>query len=181
MRLEVDSRQALAVSIAACLFLLAAGAAAKDSGVKFERDADFSKYAKYGWSEPAKKPESSPLAVGGTLDTKVRNAIDRQLKAQGFEPAIDDDPDFLISFDGAMESVTDFDGLRRDIAPGVAWVIEGSVNSYNRGTLIISVRDGDSEKIVWSAWTTEKVKDPANPGKQVDRAVKKLLKRFPPR
>ncbi len=37
-----------------------------------------------------------------------------------------------------------------------------------------------SDKTVWSAWTTEKVKDPQKPGKQIDKAVKKLLRRFPP-
>ncbi len=127
------------------------------------------------------KPEGSPLAAGGALDVKLRNAIERQLESQGFEPAVDGDPDFLVSFDGAMESVASSDAMHHDIRPGIAWVMEGSVNSFSRGTLIITVRDGKSQTVVWSAWTTEKVKDPGNPDKQVDRAVKKLLKRFPPR
>ena len=33
---------------------------------------------------------------------------------------------------------------------------------------------------VWHAWTTKKVKDPKNPGKQVDKVVKRLLSSFPP-
>ncbi len=181
MRLVTDRRLAYVAVIASCLFLVASGAVAKDTGVRFERDADFSDYSTYDWSEPEAKPEGSPLAVGGALDTKIRNAIDARLQAQGFEPAIDEEPDFIVSFDGAMETVTDFDGLRRDITPGVAWVMEGSINSYGRGTLIITIRDGETEMVVWSAWTTEKVKDPDNPDRQVGRAVKKLLKKFPPR
>ena len=180
MRFETVSSRCLAILAGASL-LLCSAAAAKDTGVRFERGADFSGYRTWDWAAVLKKPEGSPMAVGGALDTEIRNAIERQFQGQGFEPALDAEPDFLVSFDGAMESVTDFDGLRHDISPGVAWVMEGSFNSYSRGTLIISILDGKSEKIVWSAWTTEKVKNPEHPEKQIDRAVKKLLKKFPPR
>ena len=180
MNREVSSKRVLMVGLAVALCLLPA-AFAKDTGVRFERDVACSKYQTYDWVDPVAKPEGSPLAVGGEIDTAIRNAVDRQLRKQGFEEATDGEADFLVSFDGAMESVTDFDGLRRDVTPGVAWVMEGTVNSYNRGTLIISVRDGESEKIVWSAWTTEKVKNPEHGEKQVDKAVRKLLRKFPPK
>ena len=154
--------------------------AAADNGMKYERDADFSGYESYDWVEHKKRPEGSPLAVGGALDTKIRNAIDSQLAAQGFRPAIDEEPDFLVSFDGAMEQITDIQADRYQIATGVAWVAEGDISSYRKGTLIISVIDAGTGNRVWHAWTTRKVKDPKNPGKQVDKVVKKLLSSFPP-
>ena len=120
------------------------------------------------------------MAEGGATRARVRDAIDRQLRAQGYEPAADGEPDFLVSFDGAMESVTDFEGLREEITGGITFVMEGGINSYRRGTLMITIRDAGSDKTVWNAWTTEKVKDPENPGKQIDKAVRKLLKKFPP-
>ena len=178
-QLQTTSRRAMAAAVL-CLALPGLLAAA-DNGMKFERDADFSGYESYGWIEHKKRPEGSPLAVGGALDTKIRNAIDKQLAAQGFTPAIDGKPDFLVSFDGAMEQITDIQSDRYQIATGVAWVAEGDINSYRKGTLVISVSDAETGNRVWHAWTTQKVKDPRNPGKQVDKAVRKLLSKFPPR
>lgn len=177
MKLET-SRCVLAAAGLALLLpgLLAAG----DHGTKFDRGHDFSTYESYDWIEQKKRPEGSPLAVGGALDTKIRNAIDKQLAAQGFRPAVDEKADFLVSFDGAMEQVQDIQSDRYQIATGVAWVAEGDINSYRQGTLIISVLDAASGNRVWSAWTTRKVKDPRHPGKQVDKVVKKLLGKFPP-
>ena len=184
MHLQTARRRpfaALLIPAALCLLAPAAAPAAKESGIRFDPQADFGSYETYDWAEGGHKPEGSPMAVGGAIDTKVRNAIDRELRTRGYEPAIDEEPDFLISFDGAMETVTDFEGLRQEITGGVTWVMEGGINSYRRGTLMISIDEAGSGKAVWSAWTTEKVKDPKNPDKQIDKAVRKLLKKFPPR
>lgn len=176
MRLEMSLRTVLIV-----LMLPAAALAAGKRGMEFDRHADFSGYETYDWIERKQRPEGSPLAVGGAIDTKIRNAIDKQLTAQGFRPAIDSEPDFLVSFDGAMEQITDIQSDRFEIAPGVAWVAEGDINSYRKGTLIISISDAGTGKRVWSAWTRNKVKNPDNPDAQINRAVRKLLSRFPPR
>ncbi len=159
---------------------LPSAAGAADQGMKFDRKADFSVYQTYGWIEQKQRPEGSPLAVGGAIDTKIRNAIDRQLARQGFRQAIDEEPDFLVSFDGAMEQVTDIEANRRQIATGVAWVVEGDISSYRWGTLIIGINDAESGKAVWSAWTRNKIKDPQKPEKQINKSVKKLLGKFPP-
>lgn len=155
-------------------------AAAADTGMKFDRKANFTGYETYDWVEHKKRPEGSPLAVGGAIDTKIRNAIDRQLAAQGFKPAIDEEPDFLVSFDGAMEQVTDIEGNRREIVTGVAWVVYGDINSYREGTLILTVTDVGTDKTVWSAWTTSKLKGSEDPSKKIKKAVRKLLGKFPP-
>lgn len=176
MRLEMFFR-----AILIALMLPGVAVAAEKRGMEFDRDADFSGFETYDWIEHKTRPEGSPLAVGGALDTKIRNAIDKQLTAQGFSPVIDGEPDFLVAFDGAMEQITDIQSDRYQIATGVAWVAEGDINSYRQGTLIISISDAGSGKRVWSAWTRNKVKNPKNPGSQVDKVVKKLLSRFPPR
>ena len=173
-------RLVLLLSASLCLLLPAAAPAARESGIKFDHKVDFASYETYGWAGETRKPEGSPMAEGGAIHAEIKNAIDRQLGGRGYRPATGGEPDFLVSFDGAMESVTDFEGLREEIAGGVTWVMEGEVNSYRRGTLMITIKDAASGKTVWSAWTTEKVKDPKSPGKQIDKAVRKLLKKFPP-
>ena len=177
----VQAKTILLNTVLIALMLPVIALAADKQGMEFDRDADFSAYETYDWIEHKKRPEGSPLAVGGALDTKIRNAIDKQLAAQGFEPAIDEEADFLVAFDGAMEQVTDIQSDRYQIATGVAWVAEGDISSYRKGTLIISISDAGTGKRVWSAWTRNRVKDPQNPGSQIDKVVKKLLGKFPPR
>ncbi len=169
------------IVFALLIALLSPAFAAAEGGMEFDRDADFSTYKTYDWIEHKKRPEGSPLAVGGALDTKIRNAIDKQLAAQGFGPALDGEPDFLVSFDGALEQITDIQSDRFQISSGVAWVADGDINSYRKGTLIISISEAGSDKRVWSAWTRNKVKNPKNPDNQINKAVKKLLGKFPPR
>ncbi|MCP3960953.1 MAG: DUF4136 domain-containing protein [bacterium] len=168
-----------AIMVLAGLFV--AGLAAAENGVKFDRDADYSGYKVYDWIEQKKRPEGSPLAVGGALDTKIRNAIDRQLAAQGFSQAIDQEPDFLVSFDGALEQVTDIQSQRYKIASGVSWVAEGDINSYGKGTLIITILDAGTDKTIWSAWTRKKVKNPGSSDKRIEKTIKQLLSKFPPK
>ncbi|MEM7585565.1 MAG: DUF4136 domain-containing protein [Acidobacteriota bacterium] len=171
---------AIGALLVAAVLGFATPAAAVDDSMKYDRKADFSTYETYDWIEQKKRPEGSPLAVGGEIDTKIRNAIDRQLADQGYRPAIDEEPDFLVSFDGAMVQVTDIEANRRQIASGVAWVVEGDINSYRNDTLIISIHDSKTEKAVWSAWTRNKIKDPRNPDRRIKKSVRKLLRKFPP-
>lgn len=155
---------------------------AADRGTTFDRSADFSTYETYEWvAANPKSPEGSPLSLGAEGDTLIRNAIERELVARGFRQAIDEDPDFLVTFDGALQPVTEFEGQRRQLAEGVAWVVDGNINSYQKGTLVITFTNPRTKKPVWSAWTTEKVKNPDRPKKQIDKSVRKMLRKFPPK
>ena len=164
------------------LVLLAGSADAASRGCKYDPEVDCSAYKTYDWQpEERRQVEDSPLALGGSADTLIRNAIDEQLRSQGFELVGDGEPDFLVSYDGALEPVTDFEGYRRELASGVSWVVEGNVSSYTRGTLVITIHEPGRETPVWSSWTTETIKNPGQPEKQIRKVVRKLLRRFPPR
>lgn len=155
---------------------------AADQGTKFDRAVDFSTYETYEWvAAKPRSPEGSPLSLGAEGDTLIRNAIERELGKSGFRQAIDEEPDFLVSFDGALQPVTEFEGQRRQLAEGVAWVVDGNIHSYQKGTLVITFSDPETEKPVWSSWTTAKVKNPDRPKKQIDKSVRKMLRKFPPR
>lgn len=161
------------------MLLLAGVAHAGETGMKLDREVDFSKYKTFGWVLDTEKPADSPLAPGGEIDTMVRNAIDAQLRAQGFKPAMDGEADFVVSFDGVLEPELEITSVRRQIAEGVAWVVDGSISSFYRGTLVISISDGETGNPVWSGWTTDKIKKQGEIDQQkVSKAVKKILRRF---
>ena len=169
---------AIAVSVLAAIGLVSAAKA--DTGMKFDAEADFESYATYGWILDTEKPEGSPLAPGAATDTQIRNAIDAQLRDQGFEQAVGTEPDFLISYDGALEPILDIESERRQITEGVAWVVEGSIRSYYRGTLVITITPNGAESPAWTGWTTEKVKNRGNVEGKIKKAVRKILRQFPP-
>lgn len=174
-------RSAVPIGLMAMVLVVSPEARAAEHGMKFDPDTDFSTFTTYEWvAAKPKSPAGSPLSLGAEADTLIRNAIDRELSERGFRQAIDEEPDFLVAFDGALEPVTDFEGQRRQLAKGVAWVIEGDITSYQRGTLVITITNPKTKKQVWNAWTTDKVKNPDKPRKQIDKTVKKMLRRFPP-
>jgi hypothetical protein len=173
----------IAALLGAALMVLATAADAGKIGSRYDRDADFSNLESYAWRPGEKKPEGSPLAPGGEIDTMIRGAVDAELARRGFRPAADgEEPDFVIGYDAARETAVDNPNLRRDVTSGVAWVVEGEYRSWERGTLILTVHRPGEDRAIWSAWTTEDLKHPDGPSqRQVERATRKLLKRFPPR
>ena len=181
MRHRILAVQPQALAGMFLVLLLVLPVSAEDRGIKFDREADFSNYRLYDWVVESKaRPQGTPLALGGAADTRIREAIDRRLNKKGFKVAADAEADFLVTYDGALEPVTDIEGRRRQLSSGVAWVVEGDINSYSRGTLVITIRDRATGEVVWTGWTTESIKGAEASEKQIDRAVKKILRRFPP-
>lgn len=164
----------------AALWLLPAAAAAYDLGSQYDPKADFDGYRTYAWTTVAKKPDDTPLAAGGPLDRTIRTAVERRLERRGYRPAGEGETDFRIAYDGALVPTTHIEGNRLDLFDGVDLVVDGPISTYPEATLILIVFDGRTGKPVWSAWTTEKIRNPDDPGAQVEEAVKKLLGRFPP-
>jgi hypothetical protein len=179
-------RPAQARWISALLFVLLAvlssvTAHAAKIGARYERDADFSGLATYAWRLHLERPADSPLAVGGELDTLIRGIITEELERRGFRLAGEETPDFEISYDAFVETLVDHPAMRKEIVPGVAWVIEGDYRSWEEGSLYIWVYRYGGKHPLWTSWVTKNLAEPEeapNPQK-LRRAVRKMLRRFP--
>ena len=75
-------RLAAALAASVCLLIPAALSAARESGVKFDREADFSAYETYGWSAGPQRPEGSPMAEGGSCNRIVLILGSRSVPAE---------------------------------------------------------------------------------------------------
>lgn len=67
-------------------------------------------------------------------------------------------------------------------------MVDGSVTSYLKGNLVITISDATTEKPVWVGWMTEKIEDPERRDKslksfekKVRRVVKRIMSRYPPK
>ncbi|MEM8933741.1 MAG: DUF4136 domain-containing protein [Acidobacteriota bacterium] len=161
------------------LIVLAVPAEATKVNVKYAA-ADYDEWTTWAFIENTERDAAAAAAGQAELRALVHAAITERLEAAGFVHAGEgDEPDFLVAMDGSMREVFDVRDYHQQISDHVALVMEGGTTSYREGTLMIRILDG--EKVVWTGWITEEVKDPDKPAKQIRKAVKKILRKFPPR
>lgn len=150
----------------------------------WHRNVDPAGYRTYDWSVEAgeKKPPVEALWPG--FDTTLRRVVESRLAAMGYtkSPA-GTEPDFRVQFDASTE-----DDYIRDLPRGAIpfdedyWMPRGYETlreSYSKGTLILTIRDGATDQPVWCGWTTERFKR-RKMERQTKKWVRRILGRFPP-
>jgi len=145
----------------------------------WHREADPARYKTFDLVT-AKAPQGVKTALGTQVDTIVRREIEIQLLAMGYvKSAGESTPDFRLQYDGSSsEAYAVSEVPQRLLLPFNEddWVVpqfEALSGSFGRSTLILTVRDGATDKPVWCGWTTEPLKT-----KKLERRVKKLIQRI---
>jgi hypothetical protein len=177
-----------ALALAAVL-TAAATASALEVESRHAPGADFAAYRTFDHLPRPATDDRSRFAPGSDYDRRVRAALERRLADRGFR-RVDADPDFLVAYSLGRKEVLDTSGARRELAPGlsIAWEEGELVRAYTEGTLLVEVVDAGSREAVWVGWATEVVDDPdallEQPErlmKKIDKALRRILRRFPPR
>ena len=180
----MNSRMTIAVVAAAiAVFALGAGAAfAQDVNVNYVPGTDFSGYKTYKWVEiqGAEKPDQ-------ILDTQIKQAIDKALAAKGFTKAAGDAADLAIGYQVALTQQQQWNtystggyGARR-YGGGMGTATSTTINI---GTVALDMYDAAAKELVWKGQASKTVsseKDPEKRQKNIDKAMAKLLKDFPPK
>lgn len=182
---DEEWRQYLAAFLLLTL-LLAAPAAAKVHS-RWDRGADFSSYETFRWQD-SEKPMGPRVSPGGVLYDPIRELVVAALESEGLREVEDGEADLLVHFEAVATPVMDMGALRRDVAPGIAWVVDGPMRSYYEGTLVVVLTDAETGQPVWSGWTTQQIEgDHERPTDEVKlvkvarKVTKKIMKRYPPR
>lgn len=153
---------------------------------------NFTNLKRYGWKvHPVfeKKPAlAEKYSVGIDL---VKNATNQNLMARGYQPT-QQSPDFFITFllTGEMKQDVDVEYVSGAYGWG-GWYQWNSVyypawertvvSNYVEGVLVLDIVDAKSNQLVWRAYCRGDVRDWKNRDKDVQKAVNKALKRFPPK
>ena len=121
-----------------------------------------------------------------------------QLAARGFEKRVSGKPDFWVTYHVTLDRTASVAMLNDDFnyGPGWGWSYGyayrpdssyGSrgryVYEYDEGTLLLDVVDPQSRQLIWRGSATDEVNLSANAEmkqKQINEAVTRLLKQFPP-
>ncbi len=157
----------------------------------FEQGFDFSGLKTFAW-QPNENNEWG-LTNNDLVDRRIRSAIENTLTTQQFNRDDADNPDFLVSYDLAVEQRINSSNVSGGVSMGRSsrgrhgsiGISTGSqISTYDQGTLLIDVVDVASDKLVWRGVSSQALPDLSDPQRLTDRineTVEKVLAQFPPK
>ena len=145
---------------------------------------DVSGYRTYRWRSAAPERTGGDARDSAALsDWRLRNAVERQLAAKGYEKRPTGTVDFFVDYDIAVtdkstESIQDYMSYRD--RGGTLGPQEAFVFGYPAGSLTLEIVDGGTGQLVWRG-SGEAVANLRDNGALMEEAVRKMLQRFPTR
>ncbi|HEX4772391.1 MAG TPA: DUF4136 domain-containing protein [Bryobacteraceae bacterium] len=142
---------------------------------------DFSKYHTYKWI--AVEGASHPNQI---VDSQIKSAIDSQLAGKGLTKTDDAKADLYVGYQVAVDQEKQWNaygmgGGRWGMGGGMATATQSAINV---GTLVLDMYDPSTKQLVWTGRATKSL-DPGSSQekkqKNLDKAMQKLLKNFPPK
>jgi hypothetical protein len=162
------------------LALLACGAAlAQDVTFNSMPGTDFAKYHTYKWVgiQGATYPNQ-------IVDTQIKSSIDSQLAAKGLTKTDADKADLYIGYQASVDQEKQWNAYGTG---GLRWgggMANATSSKISVGTLVLDMYDPGSKQLVWTGRATKTLDPGANQEKRqknLDKAMQKLLKNYPPK
>jgi hypothetical protein len=177
---EIQTRMAK-VGIGVVLALVACSAAfAQDVTTNAMPGTNFAKYHSYKWVtiEGAVQPNQ-------IVDAQIKQSIDSQLAAKGLTKTDGDKADLLIGYQISIDQEKQWNAYGMGGGPrwggGMATAQQSTIST---GTLVLDMYDPATKQLVWTGRVSKTLDPSANQGKKqknLDKAMQKLLKAFPPK
>jgi hypothetical protein len=162
----------------------------------FESTTDFSTYKTFGFGEPDVEVKD-PAYNSGLIDARIKNAVREEFRKRGVRYE-DTNPDLIVTYRTYTEdrSRTDSYGHPFMMSPyrfygwrfgywgypgwyGWGYPYGGRTYDYTEGKLIIDINDRLTGEHIWRGMVSGNVTNPSNLQKQLDKAVKAILKKYP--
>ena len=170
------------------LFLITVCACAQDVHYNYDRGANFQSYKTYKWVDLTGRVDDQ------LIDQSIKRAIDEQLAQKGLTK-VDSDKgaDLNVGYQAVVileKSVNAFGSADRlggwgpwggGLATGS---MQGQTSTIPVGTLLVNVYDPGRKQLIWRGDATKTVdlkKDPDKNYKNLQKAMVKLFKNYPPK
>ena len=173
---------AVAVAVFGVLAIGASVALAQEVTVNYVPGTDFSKYKTYKWVEiqGAEKPDQ-------IIDTQIKQAIDKALAAGGLTKVTGDKADLYVAYQIAYTKEEKWNTY--NVGGPYAWRYGGGMGTATSttihiGTVALDMYDPAAKELVWKGQASKTLSNEKNPEKRqknIDKAMAKLLKDFPPK
>ena len=175
------SKRFFLVAIAAVPLILAAGTvSAQDVKSNYMPGTDFSKYHTYKWVviEGSEQPNQ-------IVDAQIKQSVDSQLAAKGLTKVADGNADLFVGYQVALNQQKQWNAY--GMGGGIRWgggMATATSSTINIGTLVLDMYDPSSKQLVWTGSATKTLNPSSNQEKNqknLDKAMAKLLKNYPPK
>ncbi len=171
------------------LALLAINVYAQDVRYNYDHSADFAKFKTYKWVDIKGSAKLNQLA-----DQQLRSAIDAELSKKGLT-ATQGNADLDIAYQPAITQEQQFTSFSSGSGPGWGYgggwgrygfdssTTTGTTSTIHIGSIGLDMYDTSQQKLVWRGEVSKTLDTKAKPEKiekNLNKAVAKLLKNFPP-
>jgi hypothetical protein len=163
----------LVLALSACSVMLA-----QDVSTNSMPGTDFSKYHTYKWV-----PIEGASYPNQILDAQIKGSVDSQLAAKGLTKTDGETADLFIGYQASIDQQKQWNAYGMG---GVRWgggMGSATSSTINIGTLVLDMYDPTTKQLVWTGRATKTI-DPNNSQekkqKNLDKAMAKLLKNYPP-
>lgn len=173
------------VIVATLALVIAAGAGvgvarAQDVSVNYVPGTDFTKYKTYKWVaiEGAERPND-------IIDAQIKQAVDTALASKGLAKATGDAADLYVGYQVAVTQERQWNAYGTGY--GYRWgggMGSATSTTINIGTLDLDMYDSAAKQLVWKGQASKTINPSNNPEKNqqnLNKAMAKLLKDFPPK
>ena len=182
-----------AAALSAALFITGCAGSAH---IEKDKAADFSKYKTYAWAEKPESKEAKKARRNGLTETNVRNSVNEQLQKIGWRE-VNANPDIMLNYELLVEKN---EKEQKDAVYSPSYTrsyfnrYTGRVNTYyypgqfagydthtttvKEGTVTITMIDNKTDKAVWQGWTTTEIESRKMTGKEIDKSVKTIFRKF---
>jgi hypothetical protein len=152
----------------------------QDVTTNYMPGTDFSKYHTYKWVAIAGRGAPDQI-----LEAQIKQAIDAQLNAKGLTKVEGDKADLFVGYQVGVTKEREWNAYRTGFGfPGGLDSATATSSTITIGTLILDIYDPATKQLVWTGSASKSIdssKDPQKIQKNLNKAMQKLLKDFPPR
>lgn len=169
------------VGVGLVLALLVCGTAlAQDVTTNSMPGADFTRYHTYRWItiQGATYPNQ-------IVDAQIKDAVDSQLATKGLTKTNSDQADLYVGYQASIDQERQWNAY--GMGGGLRWgggMATAQSSTINTGTLVLDMYNPSNQQLVWTGRVTKTLDASANQGKKqknLNKAMQKLLKTFPPK
>jgi hypothetical protein len=164
----------LAASLVACIV-----ATGQEVRINYMPGTDFSKYHTYKWVDIAGGAHPNQI-----VDAEIKQAVDSQLAAKGLTKTDSDSANMYVGYQTAVDQEKQWNAY--GMGGGIRWggMATATSSTIDVGTLVLDMYDPASKQLVWTGHATKTIDPSGKPEKNqknLNKAMQKLLKNFPPK
>jgi uncharacterized protein DUF4136 len=172
--------------VSGLLLMWCVSASSQDIKFNYLQGTDFSKYKTYKWVKVPKAQYPNSI-----MDEQIMRAIDAQLALKGLTKS-EDNPDLYVTYQVAINQEKQWNSYSTggDYWGWGGWGGWGGMSSttttsstINIGTLDCDIYDVSTKKQIWRGEASKTLgsgKDPKKVEKNLNKAMAKLFKKYPP-